>query len=499
MLTCKSTFTTAASHVWANLDGVKDLTDLLVETPCPELPSSSQTDTSPEVIVDFTRFDIYAPLVRHLRVYGRTARYLQGEHRRRCALRSQQSALFPRLESITMHTSDLCHDSDALMWIEILATPSLAELRIVPIEKRDATAFLSYLATSSIANTIAKRCPGIKRIEFYPINIPDYDGDKSSDVLWKDPLRQSFGSLVHLREVTSSILFINNGGLATLGALPELQRLSIDGSKKQLQEFELSAPESSFPALRHLSIIEVDKNSIFALLTVRPLLRQLTSLLVRQCFESANESYDVGQYCHLWLADTLPLILQHIPTLKRLSYDAGQSVQNEEQGIDLTSLLQAMSELRLEYLSISNLYFMDDFIKGIPPSCPSLVELRIPAHEVLTEDLHWFAEMPNLKRLAVRFAINAIPDEQYSFQGPLEVLESTERHIHEEADCDWIEQAAKFQLSLWPNLRYIARPSQGYCKAQDWRDPLMEHFRFIDGVNKVLRAPRLPELDKNVS
>ena len=32
MLTCKSMFATAASHIWANLDGVQVLTDLLVET-----------------------------------------------------------------------------------------------------------------------------------------------------------------------------------------------------------------------------------------------------------------------------------------------------------------------------------------------------------------------------------------------------------------------------------------------------------------------------------
>ncbi|KAF8604314.1 hypothetical protein BDV93DRAFT_100583 [Ceratobasidium sp. AG-I] len=32
MLTCKPMFATAASHIWANLDGVQVLTDLLVET-----------------------------------------------------------------------------------------------------------------------------------------------------------------------------------------------------------------------------------------------------------------------------------------------------------------------------------------------------------------------------------------------------------------------------------------------------------------------------------
>lgn len=46
MLTCKSTFTTAASHIWANLDGVKVLTDLLPESPCSEPSKSVRTTTT---------------------------------------------------------------------------------------------------------------------------------------------------------------------------------------------------------------------------------------------------------------------------------------------------------------------------------------------------------------------------------------------------------------------------------------------------------------------
>ncbi|KAF8604316.1 hypothetical protein BDV93DRAFT_522438 [Ceratobasidium sp. AG-I] len=447
MLTCKSTFATAASHVWANLDGVKDLTDLLVKALHPEYNNSSQADTSLEVALDFTRFDIYAPLVRHLRVYGRTSRYLRGEHRRRCTLRSQQSALFPRLESVTLITSDLCYDSDALNWIEMLAAPTLAELRIIPIETRDATAFVSYLATASIAKTISERCPQIKRIELYPINIADRNDDEGSDMLWKDPLQQSFGSLVHLREVTSSIIFVNKGGLTTLGSLPELQRLSIDGCKEHLQVYELSAPESSFPALTHLSLIEVNKNSIFALLAVRPLIRRLNSLLIRQCFENLSNSYRRCWHSHFWLANTLPLVLQRVPTLKRLSYDAGQTIQHEAHNLDLAPLLQAMSELSLEYLSISNLFFMDDFLKGIPLACPTLVNLRMPDQFVSNSDLRWFAQMPNLKRLALRFSFYSIPSKRHSFHGPLEILENTQRHIHL-IDCGDVEEVAGYEWCI---------------------------------------------------
>lgn len=51
MLTCKSTFVTAASHIWANLDGVKDLTDLLVETPKAGHSKPTQADTSASLSV----------------------------------------------------------------------------------------------------------------------------------------------------------------------------------------------------------------------------------------------------------------------------------------------------------------------------------------------------------------------------------------------------------------------------------------------------------------
>ncbi|KAF8594677.1 hypothetical protein BDV93DRAFT_565164 [Ceratobasidium sp. AG-I] len=449
MLTCKSTFATAASHVWANLDGVKDLTDLLVEA------SNSDYNRSPqlEVALDFTRFDIYAPLVRHLRVYGRTSRYVQGEHQRRCTLRSQQSALVPRLESsfffrikniycrvgATPYGTALQQDKQREKREQQSSAKresnkkeekrGLTELRIVPIEKRDATAFISYKATSSIVKTISERCPHIKRIELYPINITGSSYDNLPAVLWKDSLQQSFESLVYLREVTSSIAFVNRGGLATLGFLPGLQSLSIDGCKEHLQEFELSVSDTSFPVLTHLSLFEVDKDTMFALLTVQPLIRRLSSLSFRQCFESLSETYEMGRYSHLWLANTLPLILGHITALKRLGYSIRQGYQYNSYDIDGIPLLQALSELRLEYLSISDVFFQEDFPKSIADACPSLIELRMPDQAVLMEELHWFAHMPNLKRLVISFPVYIVSYCQYTAHGPLKIIENTLKFI----------------------------------------------------------------------
>ncbi|KAF8604320.1 hypothetical protein BDV93DRAFT_575055 [Ceratobasidium sp. AG-I] len=355
MLTCKSMFATPASHVWASLDGVQVLTDLLVETT--EIENDATTIS--ESAVDFSRFDIYSPLVRHLRVYGRTSKYLRSEFRRRCALRSQQSALFPKLESITMRSSDLFHDSDALMWIEILAAPTLAELRIIPIKKAGATALVSYPATSIISKLLSETCPGIKRLELYSINITqDHNGTEPSAILWQDPFQQSFGSLIHLREVTASVAFIDRRGFKTLGALPNLQKLSIRGFETRPQNLQLCIPQSSFPALTDLSLVQVDSNTLSALMKVRPFARNLTSVYFSQWFYTVRRWRREHPRRLRWFAEALPLLLQHTHTLKSFRYDASETERSIGLGgyyrIEFASFLQ--SRLTIGHMNDKGIY-----------------------------------------------------------------------------------------------------------------------------------------------
>ncbi|KAF8604319.1 hypothetical protein BDV93DRAFT_606018 [Ceratobasidium sp. AG-I] len=495
MLTCKSTFATAASHIWANLDGVQVLTDLLVEATEAEGNDVTPSDTA----IDFSRFDIYAPLVRHLCVYGRTSKYLRGEYRRRCAQRSQQNALFPKLESITMRTSDLHHDSDALMWIEVLATPTLAELRVIPIQKHGATAFVSYSATANVSKLLSDLCPRIKKLELFPSNIANNENiDTDLDVLWQSSLRRSFESLVYLREVTTNITLVDHGGLAILGALPCLQKLSIDGSLDQLQDLQLSMPDNSFLALSNLSLVQVKPDSLLALMGVLPLVRRLISVSLIQRFNfSEDYYYDKSSLRKRWLSDNLPLFIRNSPSLQRFSYDAGQSSQYTERSpfeIEGTFLLQAISKSHLEYISLLGLDFNLDFIQGIATACPSLIELQIPEVLVLNQDLHWLARLPKLRRLSVRLSFHDLPLNWHSFNGPLEALENTTSNINEPELVD-SEQAAKFLLSSWPNLRLVVWPFRQRLRYGHWRrggELVIERHRgFIDKLNDAIDDVRL--------
>ncbi|KAF8604317.1 hypothetical protein BDV93DRAFT_555590 [Ceratobasidium sp. AG-I] len=364
MLTCKSTFATAASHIWANLDGVHILTDLLVEGT--EKTNSNKVKLDP--VVDFSRFDVYAPWVRYLRVYGRTSKYLRGEYRRRCAQRSQQSSLFPKLESITMHTSDLHHDSDALVWVDILAAPTLAELRVVPIEKVGATAFVSFTATTKLSQALSESGPNIKRLEFYPSSaVNNSDDDEISDMLWKSLLGKSFESFVGLREITSSVLLIDRGGLAILGALPCLEKLLLKGCDECPQDLELSIPDSSFPALTHMSLLEIDADSLLALMSTSSFVQRLTSISLSQRFYLKNP-YDEGAGGQDWLSQKLPLFLRHTSSLKRFTYNAreiGHYGQQHSFDIENLSLLRSISVLQLEHISLFSLSFPPDFPAGL--------------------------------------------------------------------------------------------------------------------------------------
>jgi hypothetical protein len=91
---------------------------------------------------------------------------------------------------------------------------------------------------------------------------------------------------------------------------------------------------------------------------------------------------------------------------------------------------RAVSELGLEYLSISNMSDMSELLKEISATCSSLIELRVPDQEVPLKDLHWFAQMPNLKILVIACPMFLYPPSgPHPSHGLIEVLENTSTHV----------------------------------------------------------------------
>ncbi|KAG9123957.1 hypothetical protein FRC07_013369 [Ceratobasidium sp. 392] len=171
--TCKSVFPMIASRVWREVEA-QVMMDLIIEVSQNKLDESDVSRGTPrsqeESAVDFTRFDVYAPFIRQLRVYGRTARYFKGERRRICTRRAREGALLPNLTSVTLLTSDLTPDSAALFWLDLFLMPSLRELSVKPAVKTE-IAWVSYSVASDILEKLVTTCSAVERLELHPRDI----------------------------------------------------------------------------------------------------------------------------------------------------------------------------------------------------------------------------------------------------------------------------------------------------------------------------------------
>ncbi|KAG9122966.1 hypothetical protein FRC07_000420 [Ceratobasidium sp. 392] len=433
MKTCRTIFSIIASSIWSEVEA-QVLMDLIVESPRPTISQSEGSDDTADSIIDFSRFDVYAPFVRQLRVYGRTARYFKGERRQVCVSRAQKELLLPHLASIALMTTDLYHDSDALYWLDLFLTPSLRELRVTPITK-SYTAYVSYPATYALLDKLVTTCSTIERLEFYPIDIRRRAGrhpDNSTNMLWPTTTRPDFSSFTQLRRITSSIGILDQGGLAALGALPRLQFLLIRGCDESPEGLQLEVPDDSFPALTQLTLLDVDTTNLPAIMQVKPLVQGLASLRLSQAFSLSESDF---QYCERWLSQTIPRLLEYTLRLKKFTYSAVRTFGSlpgryPVYRIDHIPLLQTLSNIPLQHVSLTGLCFMDEgFLPLLPSAFASTNVLQIPSQAVHSNSLSWFAKIPHLRHLLLaEISLGELPHSWPSFQNSLETLECIVNH-----------------------------------------------------------------------
>ncbi|KAG9121748.1 hypothetical protein FRC07_002161, partial [Ceratobasidium sp. 392] len=275
LLTCRSLFPIIASRVWREVEA-QVIMDLIVETSQSALDESDVSRGTEESNADFTRFDVYAPFIRKLRVYGRTARYFKGERRRICTRRAREGALLPNLTSVTLLTSDLTPVSAALFWLDLFLMPSLRELSVKPAVKTE-IAWVSYSVASDILEKLVTTCSAIERLELHPKDIAGDDRSTGpGGALVFNPY--NIGLCTHLRSITIGTCLLSHGGFAALGALPQLQSLTLCQYGERPNALELSVPDDCFLSLTQLSLLDVDSTTLRAIMGIKQLARGLRSL-----------------------------------------------------------------------------------------------------------------------------------------------------------------------------------------------------------------------------
>lgn len=174
--TSRLVFNAAAPVIWRSLDSIIPLLELLQAeitelighdgpTTIVTLPSSSEAD--------FTRFDVYAPFVKTLKIdcqigddmwdtFGGSISPWLTLHSRR-----QHKPILPNLSSLQLILATRKALIQA-MWIIALASPSLRSIEALCSADNPEAVQVSAMASCMILETVTSQCPSLQRLSLFP-------------------------------------------------------------------------------------------------------------------------------------------------------------------------------------------------------------------------------------------------------------------------------------------------------------------------------------------
>ncbi|KAG9086341.1 hypothetical protein FS749_003698 [Ceratobasidium sp. UAMH 11750] len=303
--TCKTVFKVSAAFVWNHVDGGQHLLSLLggtriidvVKTPGLRKIAIGIASSSS---VDFSRFDIYAPYVRRLNVYGPgpVGNYYQVDGWDHLIVRAQQKPLLPNLLSINLQSLCDGHGPDQLVWIKTFISPSLIHIQATP-HSVCSPPCISPLMADVILDAVAERCSRLFRLSLLPSRTLKYEENNLLGYLRKRPYYESLRALSTLVELTCTTMMFEKDSLCVLGSLPQLHRLVVltSGTSVVLRPPEL--PSKSFPALQQLHIKGLSPYEVIAILGIPTLMSGLTHLELKFKLDQLDEDEDRDEWIAL--------------------------------------------------------------------------------------------------------------------------------------------------------------------------------------------------------
>ncbi|KAG9091023.1 hypothetical protein FS749_000120 [Ceratobasidium sp. UAMH 11750] len=268
--TCKLLYEVALPYVWEHVDGALNLLELMessytmpkgyLEQPHTEIALSDNFyESNP-----FSRFDVYAPHVKSLDVYGRNRQVFKVTGWAILVSRAHQRVLLPNLHTIVIQTKPR-EDSfgpDQAMWIGAFASPSLINLLITPSRPRVAPT-VSYAAASFILRSVMVHRPALRRLGLYPhMEIGNFGEEGESSFLAflsGAPFYQYVAGVTSLRHLSGILAWFEDEALKVIGQLTHLETISIySGFDEPGAHGELEMADDSFPSLRGLEVFHLD-------------------------------------------------------------------------------------------------------------------------------------------------------------------------------------------------------------------------------------------------
>ncbi|KAF8604381.1 hypothetical protein BDV93DRAFT_606071 [Ceratobasidium sp. AG-I] len=278
-------------HIWKDLPTAKPLILLIPGAREVELKKKEYTIRLPPPPADFSRFDVYAPLVHSLTTFGPGRSGYQTSFNidpswQTLVFRARGSPLLPNLKTFTLdHTFN--KDEEPVLWVSAFLTQSL---RVFKAERLWCGG--SYVTSSTmpvILRRIACDCSNLESLSLY-VGPPGDAQDNPSlfRVILEEPPSWAWRNFQKLTSLVTDVNTLNADSLMSLGQLPhlhtlEIQTLGDNQLRSPMERLPSSVPntalsENSFSCLRYLTIDSLHYDDIMTLWDQELLVNELSSL-----------------------------------------------------------------------------------------------------------------------------------------------------------------------------------------------------------------------------
>ncbi|KAG8746209.1 hypothetical protein FRC10_005725 [Ceratobasidium sp. 414] len=355
----------------------------------------------PPLRLDFSRFKLYSPYVKSLKIYPKRFFVLSNWNALNSVL--DQRPFLPKLRSLFIHTNwDMSRPSPLLCvgWINWFMSSSLTDIRLRAAEI-DPEGLMSLWEVAAILQAVAEGSPQLERLTLPPCDsrIDNRSEDMSLflGLLQTKPPEQYLPRLHALRELEGSTLLLKSELVEAVGSLPHLQSLKLHRACWEPISADMAPNPGTFPTLQSLALINFEESDVATVLDLIPTLSQLTRLELEVNIETEGN----------WLVTTLFPRLEQITRLSVLHLILEfnfLSLSRDHHNISSPTALSVLSKLPLEEVKLVGLLINDS--ADLSAMFPSVKRLEIPDAEVHLHMLTPFAAMPKLEQLTTALVLH---------------------------------------------------------------------------------------------
>ncbi|CAE6375007.1 unnamed protein product [Rhizoctonia solani] len=294
------------------------------------------------------RYNIYAPWVQELEVYG--GHYQEMTNPEVFLVFLDGRAPLPNLRRLTTSTSAPVAGDDLMHLLDMFICPSLTELRTIMPNKGLPRHDFSRVVSSSVSEFLQKvkdTCPHIEVLEFYPDGMVRFDQRGYDRYIPTDQCKNVLSSFLGLRSFSSTTYILKSDVLGILGQLPHLESLGIRGASTEppAMDKKPSVPEIWFPALKDLRLYDVAFEDIQFLWNETTIIKKIASVLFQIDYRNRRRSIDGFSYVQNWVGPFLEALPRLSPQLQDIHLYLGSEDERVEVPRDKWDIFRADNDL----------------------------------------------------------------------------------------------------------------------------------------------------------